>query len=95
MGGTRYKARGIDHDGNCANHTEIEQLVFQHEAHSMPKPVENNPYARILATTKVYSHVQVRGSIPVFWEQTGLTTVNITQPNSDAGEAMVKHFASL
>jgi len=57
MGGTRYKARGIDHDGNVANHTEIEQLVFQHEAHSMPKPVQNNPYARILATTKVYSHV--------------------------------------
>ena len=24
MGGTRYKARGIDHDGNVANHTEIE-----------------------------------------------------------------------
>ena len=34
MGGTRFNARGIDHDGDVANHTEIEQLVFQHTAHS-------------------------------------------------------------
>lgn len=24
MGGTRFRARGIDHDGNVANHTELE-----------------------------------------------------------------------
>ena len=68
MGGTRYKARGIDHDGNAANHTEVEQLVFHHVAHDPPEPVPDNPNARLLATTKVYSHVQVRGSIPIFWE---------------------------
>ena len=68
QGGTRYKARGIDHDGNVANHTEIEQLVFHHEAHIVPKPFPTNPNAKILATTKVYSQVQVRGSIPIFWE---------------------------
>ena len=57
--------------------------------------MEGSPNACVLATTKVYSLVQVRGSIPVFWEQTGLTTVNITQPDSVAGEAMLKHYAGL
>ena len=69
MGGTRYKARGVDHEGNAANHTEIEQLVFQHEAHSMPyRSHQGKLNTRVLATTRVYSHVQVRGSIPIHWE---------------------------
>ena len=48
-----------------------------------------------MATTKIYSHVQVRGSIPVFWEQTGVTNVNVTQPLSVSGEAMLRHYGSL
>lgn len=28
MGGTRYRARGIDDDGNVANHTEVEQIMI-------------------------------------------------------------------
>ena len=28
MGGTRYHARGLDDDGNAANHTELEQIVY-------------------------------------------------------------------
>ena len=48
-----------------------------------------------MATTKIYSHVQVRGSIPVFWEQTGVTNVNITQPQSVSGEAMLRHYGGL
>ena len=95
MGGTRYKARGIDHDGNAANHTEVEQLVFHHMAHDPPEPIADKPNARLLATTKVYSHVHVRGSIPIFWEQTGLTSVNITQPDDASGTAMLKHYSGL
>ena len=30
MGGTRYNARGIDEEGNCANTVEVEQLIFKH-----------------------------------------------------------------
>ena len=28
MGGTRFNARGIDEDGNVANHAELEQIVY-------------------------------------------------------------------
>ena len=95
MGGTRYKARGLDHDGNAANHTEIEQLVYQHQAHTEPQLYQDKPNTQVLATTKVYSHVQVRGSIPIFWDQTGLTTVVITQPDSVTGTSLLKHYSGL
>ena len=67
MGGTRYNARGIDGDGNVANFVELEQLVFQHAVHDPPLPFEDNPNSTVLGTTKVYSHVQIRGSMPFFW----------------------------
>ena len=44
MGGTRFRARGIDHDGNVANHCEVEQLVFHHTAHQPPLQVQANPH---------------------------------------------------
>ncbi len=63
MGGTRYNARGIDDQGNCSNHTEIEQIVITQKEHSPPL------CGNILKTVKMYSHVQVRGSMPFFWTQ--------------------------
>lgn len=80
MGGTRYNARGIDDEGNVANHTELEQIVFHHNMHTPPIPTSTKVEgltSYITQTTKIYSYVQLRGSIPCFWEQTGLTTVNI------------------
>lgn len=67
MGGTRYNARGIDHEGNVANHVELEQLIFQHEVHDPPLPFEDQPNSHVLGSTSVYSHVQIRGSLPFFW----------------------------
>ena len=36
MGGTRYNARGIDDDGNVANHTEIESIFSFQINHDPP-----------------------------------------------------------
>lgn len=56
MGGTRVNARGIDEDGNSANCVETEQLVFNHI-------FKENKHLIITS-----SYVQLRGSIPVFWQ---------------------------
>ena len=94
MGGTRYNARGIDQEGNVANHTETEQLVFIHRRHNPPL-LTDDPNYTVLATTKVYSYVQVRGSIPIFWDQSGVATVTVN-PHQDLSEqAMLRHYQSL
>ena len=92
MGGTRYNARGIDHEGNVANHVELEQLVFQHEVHDPPIPFEDQPNSHILGSTTVYSHVQIRGSLPFFWTQAGLTSVALNQPAEVSLASMQKHY---
>ena len=92
MGGTRYNARGIDHEGNVANHVELEQLVFQHEVHDPPLPFEDQPNSHVLGTTTVYSHIQIRGSLPFFWNQAGLTTVSLSQPAEVSLSSMQKHY---
>lgn len=58
--GTRYFSRGIDEDGNVSNFNETEQILICGEEGK-----------RTFA-----SHVQTRGSIPVFWaEMNGLAYV--------------------
>lgn len=42
MGGTRYKARGIDDEGNVANNCETEQIIMSHRHHTKPIPVEKD-----------------------------------------------------
>ena len=49
MAGTRFNARGLDEEGNCANFVETEMIV-EYPSQSL-----------------VFSHVQIRGSIPIFW----------------------------
>ena len=49
--GTRYRRRGSDDNGNCANFVETEQ-IFKSDQHYT-------------------SLVMIRGSIPLFWYQTG------------------------
>lgn len=51
--GTRYNKRGVDQNGNVANNVETEQLFF--------KSNESN--------STLYTYVQTRGSIPLFWSQ--------------------------
>lgn len=49
--GTRYRRRGCDESGNCANFVETEQ-IFRYKQHFT-------------------SMIIIRGSIPLFWYQTG------------------------
>ena len=54
--GTRYLKRGITSDGYVANDVETEQILE-----------EVNDW---IARPKISSFIQIRGSIPVFWNQT-------------------------
>lgn len=53
--GMRFLCRGGDSEGNCANFAEIEEFLY----------IEDNK----TNTAKIYSFSQVRGSIPLIWEQ--------------------------
>ncbi|KAI0695707.1 SacI homology domain-containing protein [Cytidiella melzeri] len=53
--GLRYQRRGIDDDANVANFVETETVMR----------VEREGFQN------VFSHVQIRGSIPLFWSQPG------------------------
>ncbi|KAF8905440.1 inositol/phosphatidylinositol phosphatase [Gymnopilus junonius] len=62
--GTRYFRRGIDQNGNVANFNETEQiLLVEGQAAPGPVHVDDDTFA-----TKL-SHVQIRGSVPVFWSE--------------------------
>ena len=58
MGGAKIHTRGIDEEGYAANTVELEQLVFHDKLQK-----ENNKLKLIIT-----SYVQMRGSIPVFWQ---------------------------
>ena len=51
--GVRFTTRGLDIDGNAANFVETEQILTLHQ---------NNRFI-------VASYVQIRGSIPMLWQQ--------------------------
>jgi len=53
--GMRFISRGCDIDGNASNTADTEQIVVIYKKNSLD--------------TKVYAHVQLRGSIPFFWQQ--------------------------
>ncbi|KAI6242595.1 SAC domain-containing protein [Aphelenchoides fujianensis] len=55
--GTRFLKRGTNFDGAVANEVETEQIVW--DANSSPS----------LETGRFVGHVQVRGSVPLFWSQ--------------------------
>ena len=65
----RFEVRGVNDDGHVANFVETEQLV---------KP--NNPKYTLLQLILMQvsleascsSFVQIRGSVPLFWEQPGI-----------------------
>eukprot|EP00914_Ancora_sagittata_P008496 GHVO01016597.1.p1 GENE.GHVO01016597.1~~GHVO01016597.1.p1 ORF type:complete len:1224 (+),score=235.49 GHVO01016597.1:109-3672(+) len=75
MGGTRYNARGIDSEGNVANFCESEMMVNINQ--SMLSPTDNQRGAQTNAPPRSRSCrgwaslIQVRGSVPLFWSQTG------------------------
>ncbi|KAH6630852.1 SacI homology domain-containing protein [Chaetomium sp. MPI-SDFR-AT-0129] len=83
--GLRYLRRGIDEDGNVANSVESEQLLTPADASWDPN-------------AKIYSFVQTRGSIPVFFTQSpySLKPVPVLQHSEEANyAALARHFAGL
>lgn len=57
--GTRYFRRGIDQDGYVANFNENEQILETHNTDG---------------SDKVYSYLQSRGSVPVYWAEMNCLT---------------------
>lgn len=81
--GLRYLRRGVDQDGHAANMVETEQLLSS----STWDP-----------SAKVYSFLQIRGSIPLFFTQSpySLKPVPVQQHSTEANYAACrKHFESL
>lgn len=81
--GLRYLRRGVDEEGNVANSVETEQILSP----STPDPA-----------LPIYSFLQVRGSIPLYFTQTpySLKPVPVLHHSSEANYAALKrHFDSL
>lgn len=80
--GLRYLRRGIDDDGYAANNVETEQLL------SSPS----------WSDFKIFSFLQVRGSIPLFFTQTpySLKPAAVLQHSESANlKALTRHFDQL
>jgi hypothetical protein len=75
--GTRYNARGIDDEGNVAIFTETECIVTSSVG------VEG---------TEVFSFVQIRGSVPVFWSQPSSVSVEINRNFDMSKLAFQRHL---
>ncbi|OIW28528.1 hypothetical protein CONLIGDRAFT_576879 [Coniochaeta ligniaria NRRL 30616] len=78
--GMRFLRRGVDEEGNVANSVESEQIL---------SPSVWDP------TAKVFSFVQVRGSIPLFFTQSpySLKPAPVIQHSPEKNfSAMTKHF---
>jgi hypothetical protein len=86
--GTRYNARGIDDEGNVANYVETETTLWS------PTGEE---------TGECFSYIQVRGSLPIFWEQDGSfgllnplqPPIKVTRSPEATQPAFDKHFENM
>ncbi|XP_064631309.1 phosphatidylinositide phosphatase SAC2-like isoform X2 [Lineus longissimus] len=77
--GTRSRRRGVDSGGHCANYVETEQIIATHD-NKQPHTV---------------AFVQVRGSVPVFWSQSGIKyrpPPRLDKGEKETQEAFEKHF---
>ncbi|KAF8510997.1 SacI homology domain-containing protein [Hysterangium stoloniferum] len=80
--GLRYQRRGIDDEANVANFVETETIM------------------RVLreGRSNIFSYIQIRGSIPLFWTQPGYGLKPLPQLSKDRTEGqnidvMKRHFA--
>lgn len=93
--GTRFNSRGIDDDGNVANFVESETIYWGPAAQSAVDPSSTEEPAGTC-----FSYVQIRGSVPVFWEQVagllpGQQKITITRSAEGTQPAFDKHFGEL
>ncbi|XWW95864.1 hypothetical protein V2A60_003832 [Cordyceps javanica] len=81
--GLRYLRRGIDENGSTANMVETEQILSRSTWDT---------------SFPIYSFLQIRGSIPLYWTQTAyaLKPVPVQQHSADENyKALKMHFESL
>ena len=81
--GLRYLRRGIDEEGNTANGVETEQILSE--------PTWSS-------SGKIYSFVQLRGSIPIFFSQSPYSFKPVPQIQHSAEtnyQAFKKHFQNM
>jgi SacI homology domain len=81
--GLRYLRRGIDEDGHTANTVETEQVLSD---------------TSWTPSSKIYSFVQIRGSVPIFFSQSPYSFKPVPQlQHSEEMNygAFVKHFTQL
>jgi len=81
--GLRYLRRGVDDEGNTANGVETEQILSSSDWSS---------------TSKIFSFLQIRGSIPLFFSQSPYSFKPVPQLQKSAGNnfrAFKKHFSDL
>jgi hypothetical protein len=81
--GLRYLRRGIDDSGHTANGVETEQILTESDW----KP-----------SSKMYSFVQLRGSIPIYFSQSPYSFKPVPQIQHSTEtnyEAFVKHFENI
>lgn len=93
--GTRFNSRGIDDDGNVANFVESETIYWSPSVVGQSDPAAAEKPAGIC-----FSYAQIRGSIPIFWEQApgllpGQQKITITRSAEGTQPAFDKHFAEL
>jgi hypothetical protein len=81
--GLRYLRRGVDDEGNTANGVETEQILSSPDWPS---------------TSKIYSFLQIRGSIPLFFSQSPYSFKPVPQLQKSVDNnfrAFKKHFSDL
>jgi len=93
--GTRFNSRGIDDDGNVANFVESETIYWSPSSNGSALIEHNEKPAGIC-----FSYAQIRGSVPVFWEQApglipGQQKITITRSAEGTQPAFNKHFEEL
>ena len=65
--GTRFKTRGLNDAGAAANFVETEQVLHLSLSNTMKETTK---------AAAIASHVFLRGSCPLFWEQRGMRSLN-------------------
>ncbi|EWC46159.1 hypothetical protein DRE_04537 [Drechslerella stenobrocha 248] len=85
--GTRFNSRGMDDDGHVANFVETETVIWDSRA-------ENNLHG------VGFSYTQLRGSVPVFWEQQpgllpGQQKITITRSPEATQPSFDKHIEGI
>jgi hypothetical protein len=93
--GTRFNSRGIDDDGNVANFVESETIYWSPTTAGVSgSGVDESPQG------VCFSYAQIRGSVPVFWEQVpgllpGQQKITLTRSAEGTQPAFDKHFGEL